>query len=388
MNYSKGLTPWFYFDSCATTPCDPIVIEAMHETLQHEFGNPHSGHAWGWAARERVETARIELAQLLSVRPKSLIFTSGATESNQIALFGSIKDPSSPQHIITQVTEHKAILDPCVHLQSKGHHLKILPVDQSGIVDLKILDQVLTPKTALVSIMHVNNELGVIQPLNKIIQCVRSKAPLCWIHIDGAQSVGKIPVNLGELDADSYSLSAHKFYGPKGIGALYIRPSLLTEIKPLFYGGGQERRIRPGTLATHQIVGLGKAAALSYAQLADEMTHLHSLRADLWNFLQHHWPTLQLNGGTLDQDGHPEGLVPGILNVCCPLDLVQQWNGLFDQVGFSQGSACSQGQGGPSHVLTALGRTPEEASRSVRLGLSRFTTHDEVKALCALLRPH
>ena len=383
-------TELIYLDNLATTPTAPEVIEAMCEVLRHEWGNPSSAHALGWRARERVEDARLSLARLLGVRPQRLIFTSGATEASHLALSGALAllsdDELRGARVVSQVSEHSATLGPLRAMSERrdGPELALAPLTQegplSGQVDLNAFEALITPNTRLVSLMHVNNELGVIQPLHELIERVRALAhPLCLVHVDGAQAVGKLPVDLSALDADLYSLSAHKFYGPKGAGALCVWPRgerAQLKLPPVLFGGGQERGLRPGTLATHQLVGLGVAARLTQERLTQDIEHSSALSKTLFN-------TLCERGARLN------ALAPrvsGALNVRCDEPLFERlsegWSG---RVAYSRGSACQSASGAPSHVLRALGLSPQEASLSVRLCVGRYTTKEEVaRALKAL----
>lgn len=387
-----------YLDHLATTPPAPEVIEAMSACLREVWGNPSSAHGPGWAARERVEEARAELSRLLHVRPQRLIFTSGATEASHIALRGALSLICEQAHaeghaevgVVSQVSEHSATLGPLqapfAHPSALGVkvNLTLAPLisegERSGQVSLEALQALITPHTRLVSLMHVNNELGVIQPIQALIEVVRAQAhPQCLVHVDGAQAVGKLPVDLSNLDIDLYSLSAHKFYGPKGVGALCVWPrearSSLS-LPPTLFGGGQERGLRPGTLATHQIVGLGVAARLAREALECDQAHAERLVGRLW-------AELSARGATLNALA-PR--VPGALNLLCPEPLsellLSRWSG---EVAYSRASACQSERGAVSHVLRALGRSPQEASRSVRLCVGRYTTEKEVERALSLL---
>ena len=360
-----------YLDYCATTPCAPEVIEAMTTSLHETYGNAGSAHSWGWQARDQVERARVQLATLLNVRPKTLTFTSGATESNQIAIFGvAALYPSA--HIITQVTEHKAVLDPIAQLEARGHAVTRLPVDQAGRVRLDDLEAALTSETRLVSIMHVNNETGALQPIEEIAQRIKHRAHAeCIFHVDGAQSVGKCEVDLQALNVDLFSLSAHKFYGPKGVGALYLRRRTSTRpdlsLPPLFYGGGQERGLRPGTTPTHQVIGMGVAADLAqHALQQGEEERLRVLRDRLWTGIKTRWPDAVRIGA----DAHT---LAGVLSVTCPPELLERARDHLSLLAFSQGAACQSLDGTPSHVLTAMGLSPLQAHHTLRFCVGRMS---------------
>jgi cysteine desulfurase len=372
-----------YLDYCATTPCAPEVIEAMTTSLHETYGNAGSAHSWGWQAREQVERARGQLAALLNVRPKTLTFTSGATESNQIAIFG-VAALYPDAHIITQVTEHKAVLDPIAQLEARGHAVTRLPVDEAGRVRIDDLEAALTSQTRLVSIMHINNETGAIQPIEEIAQLLTSRAHAeCVFHVDGAQSVGKCEVNLRALNVDLFSLSAHKFYGPKGVGALYVRGRTSTRpqrsLPPLFYGGGQERGLRPGTTPTHQVIGMGVAAHLAQEGLQQgEEDRLRALRDRLWTGIKTRWPEAVRIGA----DVHT---LAGVLSVTCPPELLERAIDRLSILGFSQGAACQSLDGAPSHVLSAMGLTPSQAHHTLRFCVGRMSQRADIDRSLKLL---
>ena len=358
-----------YLDHCASTPCDPTVIQAMHEVLQQHHANSSSTHAWGWQARDIVENARLNLSQLLNVRPKTLTFTSGATEANHLALLG-VAQLYPKCHIITQATEHKAVLDPILELQKRGHEISILPVNHQGLIDLEQFQDTIRADTRCVSIMHVNNELGVIQPIKDIANLIRTHAsPQCIFHVDAAQSIGKLAVDLSDLDVDLCSIAGHKFYAPKGVGALYIKHKRLRraawELSPLFWGGGQERGLRPGTVATHQVHALGVAAQVARESIMNgEAESIAQVRDALWREIKSKWPQTRWNAMEAP-------LVSGVLNLCCTPDLLQHFLDRADQVAFSRGSACQSHSQAPSYVLQAIGLNAEEAFRSIRLCIGR-----------------
>lgn len=371
-----------YWDYCATTPLSPEVIREMSDSLARDYANPSSAHLWGLAARDRIEDARLSLAKLLGVQARELFFTGGATESNQIAILGTHARVSQPGHIITQATEHSAVLGPFRALERRGFEITVLPVDSSGRIDVNQLKSLINERTQLISIMHINNEIGTTHPIGEIADLIAQTAsPDCLFHVDGAQSTGKISIDLSALGVDLFSLSAHKFYGPKGIGALYVRrrsprrPSL--KLPPISFGGDQERGLRPGTLATHQIIGLGVAAEEAHADLSsggtDALTEKVSL---LWAGLRSLDP-LAIRRGS--------GEAPHILSVTLSPQILERIEEHWAHIAFSRGSACHSQRGQPSPILTALGLSAEEASRTCRFGLGRFTTIAEIEEELTLL---
>jgi cysteine desulfurase len=374
-----------YLDHLATTPCAPEVVAAMCEALEREYGNPSSPHALGWRARERVEEARGEVGALLGVRPQRLTLTSGATEASHIALFGAAalaEQAGERAHIVSQRTEHSATLGPLRELERRGHALTLVGLTSGGIVDLDALSAAITPQTRLVSLLRAHNELGTLQPIAEVAALVRQRAhPECLLHVDAAQSVGKERLSLSALDVDLLSLSAHKFYGPKGAGALYVRqdprrPRL--ELPPSLWGGGQERGLRPGTVATHQAVGLGVAARLAREALeAGEPDALSPLTERLRSGLEG-------RGARLNCATSPR--LPHALSLTCPPALFERLSGAWGgRVMFSQGAACQSGRGAPSAALLEIGLTSEEASRVVRLSVGRYTSAAEVERALALI---
>lgn len=362
-----------YLDYAATTPVDPRVAAAMAECLTRDgtFGNPASQHRYGREARARVEQARSEVAALIGAPVGHVVWTSGATESNNLAILGTARAAAAtgrPRHIVTSRTEHKAVLDPCRRLEQEGCRVTYLTPGMDGIVPPDAVGAALEADTILVSIMHVNNEIGVRQDIGAIGALCRERGvPL---HVDAAQSVGKIALDLSHLPVDLLSLTAHKLYGPKGIGALYVHPQRRGLLQPLLFGGGHERGLRSGTLPVHQIVGFGAACALLGQGLAQESARLESLRERLWRGLQ------AIPGALLN--GHPTQRVAGILNV--------SFRGMEGEslllglpgLALSTGSACSSDSDEASYVLRALGRDSELAQASLRLSLGRFTTSDDI----------
>jgi cysteine desulfurase len=336
-----------------------------------KFGNPHSrNHPFGWEAEEAVEKAREQVAAIIGADPREIIFTSGATESNNLALKGVMRfHKDRKNHLITCVTEHKCVLDSARHLEMEGVDVTYLPVQRNGLVDLAALEAAITPKTALVSIMAVNNEIGVIQPLAEIGALCRSKG--VYFHTDAAQAVGKIPLDVEAMKIDLMSISAHKIYGPKGIGALYVRRKPRVRLEALIHGGGQERGMRSGTLATPLCVGLGEACAIAQKEMPAETERLEGLRDRLYRGITSKLPDVFLNGD-------PERRIPGNLNLSFAY---VEGEGLMmgiKDLSVSSGSACTSASLEPSYVLRALGVEEELAHTSIRFGLGRFTTTDEV----------
>jgi cysteine desulfurase len=360
-----------YLDYQATTPMDPRVLEAMMPYFTHKFGNPHSrSHSYGWEAEEAVEKARAQVAKLIGADEKEVIFTSGATESNNLAIRGVAefyKDRKN--HIVTTVTEHKCVLDTCRHLEQQGFEVTYLPVQKNGLIDLEVLRAAVTDKTVLVSIMAVNNEIGVIQPLAEIGKICREKK--AFFHTDAAQAAGKIPLDVEAMNIDLMSISGHKIYGPKGIGALYVRRKPRIRLVPLIVGGGQERGFRSGTLPTPLCVGLGEAAEIAMKEMDAESKRLAKLQARMLKGLNAKLPEVYLNG---DLDSR----IPGNLNLSFAY---VEGEGLMmgiKDLAVSSGSACTSASLEPSYVLRALGVEEDMAHTSLRIGLGRFTTEHEV----------
>ncbi len=374
MTHSNGISRLpVYMDHHATTPMDPRVLEAMLPYFTEHFGNAASiDHEYGAEAGQAVETARQQIARLINAKPDEIIFTSGATESNNLAILGAAERYADRgDHIITCVTEHPAVLDPCRHLESKGWRVTYLPVDQYGLVDPDTLRQAITPQTVLISIMTANNEIGTIAPVEEIGQIAREHEVL--FHTDATQAVGKIPVDVETMNIDMLSLSAHKMYGPKGVGAIYVRKRRpRVRLAEQIHGGGHERRMRSGTLNVPGIVGLGKAVELGEQEIVTEAERLRELRDKLWDGLQAELDDVELNG-------HPTQRLPHNLSVAIPRvesrSLLVQ---LKHEVALSTGSACTTAKVEPSHVLLALGHGEERAHCSLRLGIGRENNDADV----------
>jgi cysteine desulfurase len=371
-----------YLDYAATTPVDPAVAQAMSEVLSAaaEYGNAASvTHVFGRRAQARIEAARAQVAALLGAQPDEILFTSGATESNNLAILGAARaNADRKRHIITSRIEHKAVLDPCKQLEREGFSVTYIAPNANGSVMPEAVQAALRPDTALVSIMHVNNETGVIQDLDAIGELCRAQGvPL---HTDAAQSVGKMPVDVGALPVDLLSFTAHKLYGPQGIGALYVRPQMRALLKPVTFGGGQERGLRPGTLALHQIVGFGVACDLAQRALTTEPARVAALRERLWRALQ------RVGGVHLNGEAAPR--LPEILNVSFEgvegESLVTGLPGLA----VTTGSACSSASGEPSYVLRALGRSTQLAQSSLRFSFGRKTTGADIDSAAVAVSEH
>lgn len=361
-----------YLDCQATTPLDPRVLEAMLPYFTEHFGNPSSiTHTYGWEAQAAVKQARQIIAEGINCTPEEIIFTSGATEANNLAIKGVAEAYfGKGRHIITVLTEHRAVLDPCQYLESLGFELTLLEVQPDGLIDLEQLEKNLRPDTILVSVMAANNEIGVLQPLAAIGELCHKHQVL--FHTDGAQAIGKVPLDVQAMNIDLMSITAHKLYGPKGIGALYVRrrhPRV--KIAAQIQGGGQERGLRSGTLCTPQIVGCAQAIELGLAEVESEGQRQTQLRDRLWQQLS------TLKGIYLN--GHPDQRLPGNLNISVEgVDGSALLLGLQSVVALSSGSACSSATIAPSHVLTALGRSQQLAYASVRFGIGRFNTVAEI----------
>lgn len=366
-----------YLDYSATTPVDPRVVQKMVPWLYEQFGNPASNsHAYGWDAEEAVEAARAQVAQLVNADPREIVWTSGATESNNLALKGAAHfHAGRGKHIITLKTEHKAVLDTCKELEREGFQVSYLDVQENGLLDLAAFQAALRDDTTLVSVMLVNNEIGVIQDIAAIGAICRSKGIV--FHVDAAQATGKVAIDLQALDVDLMSFSAHKTYGPKGVGALYTRRKPRVRIQAQIHGGGHERGLRSGTLPTHQIVGMGEAFRLAGLEMAAENERIQGLHDRLWAGVSH-IPDIFLNGD-LNQR------VPHSLNLSFSHiegeALIMGLKGLA----VSSGSACTSASLEPSHVLRALGRSDELAHSSLRLSMGRFTTVQDIDFTIALI---
>jgi len=366
-----------YMDYMATTPADPAVARVMAECLEQSgcFGNPASStHRYGWAAQERIQEAAEQVANLIHADPREIVWTSGATESDNLAIKGAaLFYQRKGKHIITMSTEHKAVLDTCHYLETQGFEVTYLDPESSGLLDIDKLQAAIRPDTILISIMHVNNETGVIQDLASIGKLTRDAGIV--FHSDAAQSAGKIDIDVNTLNVDLMSFSGHKIYGPKGIGALYVRRTPRIRLEPQIHGGGHQRDLRSGTLPTHQIVGMGEAFMVAKTRMEEDHNHIFALRERLWR-------GLSVLGG-LHLNGHETQRTGGCINIF--FDGVESellMSGLSD-IAFSTGSACNSANPTPSHVLTAMGLKREDANRSLRLSIGRFTTEEEIDYIIA-----
>lgn len=369
-----------YLDYSATCPMDPRVAEKMMQfmTMDGTFGNPASrSHRFGWQAEEAVDIARNQIAELVNADPREIVFTSGATEADNLAIKGVANFYGKKgKHIITCTTEHKAVLDTCRQMEREGFEVTYLDPESNGLVDLAKLEAAMRPDTILVSIMHVNNEIGVIQDIATIGEMCRSRGIL--FHVDATQSVGKLPIDLAELKVDLMSFSAHKVYGPKGIGALYVRRKPRVRLEAQMHGGGHERGMRSGTLPVHQIVGMGEAYRIAKEEMAEEMARIRTLRDRLWNGLKD-MEAVYVNGAL-------EQRMAGNLNVSFAFVEGESLIMALKDLAVSSGSACTSASLEPSYVLRALGLNDELAHSSIRFSIGRYTTEEEVDYAIELCR--
>ena len=362
-----------YLDNQATTPLDPKVFSAMEPWFTEKFGNASSrNHTYGWEAEEAVEIARESVAATIGALPKEIIFTSGATEANNIALQGAAKSyQDQGRHIITVKTEHKAVMDVCQHLSKDGFDITYLPVDKDGILDLNKFEAAIRDDTILASVMHVNNEIGVIQPIKELGAICKNKGII--FHVDAAQSMGKLSINVDDMGIDLLSISAHKLYGPKGVGALYVRrKNPRVQLQPIMFGGGHERGIRSGTLPVPNIVGLGKACDIAADVMIEENLRISQLRDSLLRGIRAENPNASINGSM-------EHRVAGNLNMSFPGANNEAIIAAVPDIAISSGSACTTSTMEPSHVLLALGMSKNEVYSSLRFGIGRFNTEEEIQ---------
>ena len=360
-----------YLDYQATTPLDPRVLEAMMPFFTTKFGNPHSrSHKYGWETEEAVEEARRNVADLIGADEREVIFTSGATESNNLAIKGVAhfyKDRRN--EIVTVATEHKCVLDTCRHLEQEGFKVTYLPVQENGLVDLDAVRAAVTDKTVIVSVMAVNNEIGVVQPLREIAAIAHEKG--AFFHTDAAQAAGKIPLDVNEMGIDLMSISGHKIYGPKGIGALYVRRKPRVRLEAIINGGGQERGMRSGTLSPPLCVGLGEACRIAKAEMQKDLEHVKRLSDRFYERITKALPDVHLNGDR-------ERRYPGNLNLSFAYVEGESMIMAIRDLAVSSGSACTSASLEPSYVLRALGVEEEMAHTSIRFGIGRFTTEAEI----------
>ncbi len=369
-----------YFDYLATTPVDPRVAEKMLQclTIEGNFGNPASrSHGFGWRAEQAVENARRQVADLIHADPREIVWTSGATESDNLAIKGvAHANRDRGRHIVTSKIEHKAVLDSCGQLEREGCEITYLDPGPGGLIPPQAVHAALRDDTVLVSIMHANNEIGTINDIAAIGELTRAAGVL--FHVDAAQSAGKIPIDLQALPVDLMSLSGHKMYGPKGIGALYVRRRPRIRLEAQMHGGGHERGLRSGTLPTHQIVGMGEAARIAAEEMAEEGARLQTLRQRFWDGIR------DLEGVQIN--GDPEARLPGALNISVACVDGEALMAALGDLAVSSGSACTSASLEPSYVLRALGLEDELAHGSLRFSFGRFTTEEEVDYAAAQLR--
>lgn len=370
-----------YFDNQATTQTDPRVVEAMLPYFSLKYGNPHSrSHAYGWEAEEAVEIARQQVADVIGADKKEIVFTSGATESNNISIQGIARFYGDKKnHIVTVATEHKCVLDTCRHLEREGFEVTYLPVEKNGLINLDTLKAAVTEKTVLVSVMAVNNEIGVIQPLKEIGAICREHG--AFFHTDAAQAFGKIPLDVNEMNIDLMSISGHKIYGPMGVGALYVRRRPRVRLEPIFHGGGQERGIRSGTLPTPLIVGLGEAARIAQEDREKDEAWVRKLTDKFYNEVTSAIPDVYLNGDR-------EHGIPGNINLSFAYIEGESMIMALKELAVSSGSACTSASLEPSYVLRALGVSEDMAHTSIRFGFGRFTTEEDVDYAIELVKSH
>ncbi len=360
-----------YLDYQSTTPLDPRVIDKMYQTMQTDIGNPHSrSHLYGWQAEEIVELARKNIADVINCEPSEIIFTSGATESNNIAIKGIARfyKDTNKNHIIIPTTEHKCVIESSRALEQEGFEVTYINPEKNGILDIEKISQAIKPSTILISVMGVNNEIGVIQPLKEIGKLAKSKN--IYFHTDCAQAFGKIPLDVADMNIDSMSISAHKIYGPKGIGALYIRKKPRLRIKPLLSGGGQERGLRSGTLSPFLCAGFGEAAKIAKTEMSADLEHVKKLGTTLYNEISK-IPEVFLNGDLIQR-------YPGNYNFSFAYVEGESLMMAIKNVAVSSGSACTSASLEPSYVLGAIGIKDELAHSSIRFGIGRFTTEEEI----------
>jgi len=369
-----------YFDYASTTPADPRVVKKMQEclSLDGNFGNPASrSHSFGWKAEEATEQARSDVASLVNCDPREIVWTSGATESDNLAIKGSARfNKAKGNHIITSKVEHKAVLDSCRQLEREGFEVTYLDPNSNGIITPEMVINSITDQTILVSLMHINNEIGVINDIESIGKITRERGVI--FHVDAAQSTGKLPIDLSKLEVDLMSFSAHKTYGPKGIGAMYARRKPRVRLEAQIHGGGHERGMRSGTLATHQIVGMGEAFRIAKEDMVQDNIRIKSLRDKFWDGLKD-MEEVYLNGD-------PEHRAAGFLNVSFNYVEGESLIMALKDIAVSSGSACTSASLEPSYVLRAIGLKDELAHSSIRFAIGRFTTDEEIEYTIGLVR--
>ena len=367
---STKAKPSIYLDYQATTPLDPRVADAMAPYWSVAFGNPHSTlHGFGWEAREAVERGRAQVADFIGADDGEIFFVSGATESCNLAIRGVAATAGERRHVVTAATEHSAVLETVKWLACEGFEVDVLPVANDGLLELDALRDAVTERTLLVSVMLANNEIGVIQPLAEVVAIAQTAGAV--VHTDATQAAGRMPIDVEELGVDLLSLSGHKFYGPNGVGVLYVRDSVRPRLRPLLAGGSQERGLRPGTIATPLVVGLGAASELAGQECEEDAQRLGGLANQILDALRHEHADMLLFG-------NPSRRVPGSLSIGFPGVLAEQLvSSVSHEVAISTGAACATGSVAPSHVLNALGYSHEVAATGVRVSVGRFTTEEQ-----------
>lgn len=367
-----------FLDYQSTSPLDPRVVEKMQPYMTQWFGNPHSEHIFGWKSAEAIDRAQELIASLIGAEPSEIIFTSGATESNNLAIQGILHNNKSRlKHLVTTSIEHKCVLNTALAMKKYGCLVDMVPVEKNGIINVEKIESALAKDTVIVSVMLVNNEIGTIQPVREIGELCSKKG--ITFHVDAAQAVGKVPINVKEMKIDLLSISGHKVYGPKGIGALYISHHYSSKIEPIIFGGAQQNNLRAGTIPVFLCAGLGEACRIADEEIKKDREHNLFLRDTLIEKLRSHFPDLVINGD-LNQR------ISGNLNIQLPgVDSDALVTTLQDKVAFSTGAACNAGIVEPSYVLTALGLNIEEINNSIRLGFGRFTSLEEVNRAIDLI---
>ena len=367
-----------FLDYQSTSPLDPRIIEEMKPYMMRWFGNPHSEHIFGWKSAEAIDRAQELIASLIGAEPSEIVFTSGATESNNLAIQGILRNnKSKSKHLLTTSIEHKCVLNTALAMKKYGYLVDIVPVEKNGIIDVGKIESALTKDTIMVSVMLVNNEIGTIQPVKEIGELCSKKG--ITFHVDAAQATGKVPINVKEMKIDLLSISGHKIYAPKGIGALYVSHYYSSRIEPIIFGGAQQNNLRAGTVPTFLCAGLGEACRIADEEMEKDRAHNLLLRDALIDRLSIHFPDLIINGD-------PQQRIPGNLNIQLPgVDSDALVTSLQDKVAFSTGAACNAGIVEPSYVLTALGLNIDEINSSIRLGFGRFTSLEEVNRAIDLI---
>ena len=367
-----------FLDYQSTSPLDPRVVEKMEPYMMQWFGNPHSEHIFGWKSAEAIDKAQELIASLIGAEPSEILFTSGATESNNLAIQGILRNnKSKSKHLVTTSIEHKCVLNTALAMRKYGCLVDIVPVEKNGIIDAGKIESALTKDTVMVSVMLVNNEIGTIQPVREIGELCSKKG--IAFHVDAAQAIGKVPINVEEMKIDLLSISGHKVYAPNGIGALYVSHCYSSKIEPIIFGGAQQNNLRAGTVPAFLCAGLGEACRIAEEEMEEDREHSLLLQNTLIEKLSTHFPGLVINGDLLKR-------IPGNLNIQLPgVDSDALVTALQDKVAFSTGAACNAGIVEPSYVLAALGLNIDEINCSIRLGFGRFTSLEEVNSAIDLI---